>query len=42
MANGRLSNGRLNGEGKVINFGVGRMQIQEVAKGESKVEIKRK
>ncbi len=26
-------NGRLNGEGKVINFGVGKMQIQEVAKG---------
>ena len=24
---------RLNGEGKVINFGVGKMQIQEVAKG---------
>ena len=31
-------NGRLNGEGKVINFGVGKMQIQEVAKG---TEIKR-
>ena len=28
-----LWNGRLNGEGKVINFGVGKMQIQEVAKG---------
>ena len=26
-------NGRLDGEGKVINFGVGKMQIQEVAKG---------
>ena len=24
---------RLNGEGKVINFGVGRIHIQEVAKG---------
>ncbi len=28
-----VQNGRLNGEEKVINFGVGKMQIQEVAKG---------
>ena len=26
-------NGRLNGEGEVISFGFGKMQIQEVAKG---------
>ena len=28
-----VSNGRLNGEGKVINSGVGKMQVQATAKG---------